>query len=177
MEPRIYIHPEPFVLESGATLAELRIAYHTYGTLTPERDNVVWVCHALTANSEVADWWPHTVEEGCFLDPAHHFVVCANILGSHYGTTGPLHVNPATGEPYYADFPAFTIRDMVAAHRTLADALGIDRIATLVGRFRASAHPQPLPHRHRGQSFAVVDSHRPDTTHGHRGRCNLRRAA
>ncbi len=133
MEPRIYIHPEPFVLESGATLAELRIAYHTYGTLTPERDNVVWVCHALTANSEVADWWPHTVEEGCFLDPAHHFVVCANILGSHYGTTGPLHVNPATGEPYYADFPAFTIRDMVAAHRTLADALGIDRIATLVG--------------------------------------------
>lgn len=133
MEPRIYTHSEPFVLESGEVLAELRIAYHTYGELTPRRDNVVWVCHALTANSEVADWWPHTVEQGCFLDPAKHFVVCANILGSHYGTTGPLHANPATGEPYYNDFPAFTIRDMVAAHRILADALGIDRIHTLVG--------------------------------------------
>ncbi|MDE6685588.1 MAG: homoserine O-acetyltransferase, partial [Duncaniella sp.] len=58
-----YNHPTPFQLEFGGTLDRLRIAYHTYGTLNPERDNVVWVCHALTANSDVADWWPHTVEE------------------------------------------------------------------------------------------------------------------
>ncbi|MBQ8917077.1 MAG: homoserine O-acetyltransferase, partial [Alistipes sp.] len=114
-------------------LPQLDIAYHTYGTLNASRDNVIWVCHALTANSDVADWWPHTVEEGRFLDPAKHFVVCANILGSHYGTTGPLSINPTTGEPWYGDFPAFTIRDMVAAHQVLAEALGIDRIKVLVG--------------------------------------------
>lgn len=130
---RYYDHNGPFPLELGGELPTLRIAYHTYGRLNDARDNAVWVCHALTANSDVADWWPHTVEEGRFLDPAHHFVICANILGSHYGTTGPLHVNPATGAPYYKDFPPFTIRDMVRAHRLLADALGIDRIATLVG--------------------------------------------
>ena len=133
MEPRIYIAPEPFQLETGHTLPELKIAYHTYGELNAAHDNVVWVCHALTANSDVADWWPHTVETGKFLDPARHFVVCANILGSHYGTTGPLHTNPQTGTPYYRDFPPFTIRDIVRAHILLADALGIGRIGALVG--------------------------------------------
>nr|MBE6191162.1 homoserine O-acetyltransferase [Rikenellaceae bacterium] len=126
-------HHGAFQLESGRVLPQLDIAYHTYGTLNVSRDNVIWVCHALTANSDVADWWPHTVEEGRFLDPAKHFVVCANILGSHYGTTGPLSINPTTGEPWYGDFPAFTIRDMVAAHQVLAEALGIDRIKVLVG--------------------------------------------
>ena len=133
MEPQIYIAPGPFELETGHTLPELRIAYHTYGTLNAAKDNVVWVCHALTANSDVADWWPHTVETGRFLDPARHFVVCANIIGSHYGSTGPLHVNPTTGKPWYKDFPSFTIRDIVRAHKLLADALGIGHIATLVG--------------------------------------------
>ena len=123
----------PFPLERGGELPALRIAYHTYGRMNAAGDNVVWVCHALTANSDVADWWPHTVEEGRFLDPTHYFVVCANILGSHYGTTGPLHVNPATGEPWYGAFPHLTIRDMVAAHRLLARELGIGRIAALVG--------------------------------------------
>lgn len=128
-----YSHDRPFRLESGVELPRLEIAYNTYGTMNPDRSNVVWVCHALTANSDVADWWPHTVETGCFLDPAKWFVVCANILGSHYGTTGPLSVNPATGTPYYGDFPDFTIRDMVAVHRVLADALGIGRLHALVG--------------------------------------------
>lgn len=128
-----YSHDRPFRLESGVELPRLEIAYNTYGTMNPDRSNVVWVCHALTANSDVADWWPHTVETGCFLDPAKWFVVCANILGSHYGTTGPLSVNPTTGAPYYGDFPDFTIRDMVAVHRVLADALGIGRIHALVG--------------------------------------------
>lgn len=128
----IYKHG-PFRLESGVELPLLEIAYHTYGELNADRSNVVWVCHALTANSDVADWWPHTVEEGRFLDPHDHFVICANILGSHYGTTGPLSVNPATGEKWYGDFPHYTIRDMVAAHRALAEGLGIGRIDTLVG--------------------------------------------
>ncbi len=123
----------PFTLESGETLPELDIAYHTFGSLNEKKDNVVWVCHALTANSDVTDWWPHTVETGCFLDPDRWFVVCANILGSCYGSTGPMTVNPETGQPYYDDFPKLTIRDMVNAHILLADQLGINRIKTLVG--------------------------------------------
>lgn len=125
--------PTPFILESGETLPEIDIAYHTFGKLNDKKDNVAWVCHALTANSDVQDWWPHTVERGCFLDPERWFVVCANILGSCYGSTGPTSINPATGEPYYGDFPKVTIRDMVKAHILLADHLGIDRINMLVG--------------------------------------------
>lgn len=129
----IYRHNQPFELERGGILPELTIAFSTYGKLNAAHDNVIWVCHALTADSDVASWWPHTVEAGKFLDPTEHFIICANILGSHYGTTGPLHVNPATGRPYYRDFPPFTIRDMVHAHRLLADALGIGTIDTLIG--------------------------------------------
>lgn len=133
MATQFYRHTEPFTLESGAVLPELTIAYDTYGEMDSACSNVVWVCHALTANSDVADWWTHTVEPNKFLDPARHYIICANIIGSHYGTTGPLHINPATGEPYYGDFPPFTIRDMVAAHRLLASALGISHIKALVG--------------------------------------------
>ena len=133
MEPQIYIAPGPFELETGHTLPELRIAYHTYGTLNAAKDNVAWVCHALTANSDVADWWPHTVEAGRFLDPARHFVVCANIIGSHYGSTGPLSIDPATGKPYYGTFPFITVRDMVNAHFLLADHLGIASAHAVVG--------------------------------------------
>ena len=129
----IYHHKDEFTLELGGSLPGLDIAYHTFGKLNAERDNVVWVCHALTANSDVDDWWPHTVCEGGFLDPSEHFVICANILGSCYGTTGPTSVNPATGEPWYADFPRLTMRDVVRVHLILADRLGIDRIDTLVG--------------------------------------------
>lgn len=129
-----YLHiNEPFTLESGATLPSLTIAYHTYGTLSAAKDNVIWVCHALTANSDVADWWPGTVVEGGILDPARYFVVCANKLGSCYGTTGATSINPATGEPYYQDFPLVTIRDMAKAHELLARELGIGQIKLLLG--------------------------------------------
>lgn len=122
-----------FPLERGDSLRDVEIAYHTFGRLNDRRDNVVWVCHALTANSDVADWWPHTVERGCFLDPERWFVVCANIIGSCYGSTGPTSVDPSAGEPYYGDFPRLTIRDMVNGHRMLADRLGIGRIHAMVG--------------------------------------------
>lgn len=133
MTTKFYDCEEEFPLELGGTLPKLRIAYHTYGTLSPDKDNVVWVCHGLTANSDVKDWWPGTVEKDKFLDPDKHFVVCANFLGSPYGTTGPNHVNPETGELYLDSFPAYTIRDMVEAHRRLAKHLGINHIHTLVG--------------------------------------------
>ena len=130
---KIYHHDRPLQLEMGGELPELTIAYHTFGEMNADKSNVVWVCHALTANSDVTDWWPHTVEKDRFLDPAKYFIICANILGSCYGTTGPLHTNPATGKPYYRDFPTCTIRDIVRAHQVLADALGIDRIHTILG--------------------------------------------
>ena len=130
---QVYHHGEAITLESGAVLAEVDITYDTFGTLNEAKDNVIWVCHALTANSDVADWWPHTVEEGCFLDPTRYFIVCANFLGSHYGTTSPLSVNPTTGEKYYYDFPQITVRDMVKCHQLLAKHLGIERVKLLIG--------------------------------------------
>lgn len=131
--PQTFIHPGGFDLELGAHLPELRIAYHTYGTLSPHRDNVVWVCHALTANSDVAEWWPHTVEEGRFLDPTRYFVVCANVLGSCYGSTGPMQTNLRTGKPWFRSFPRLTMRDVVRAHMLLADHLGIGNIHAMIG--------------------------------------------
>jgi homoserine O-acetyltransferase len=130
---QLYRHNEPIVLESGEVITGLEIAYDTFGKLNQAKDNVIWVCHALTANSDVADWWPHTVEQDKFLDPERYFIICANFLGSHYGTTSPLSINPATGKKWYYDFPRITVRDMVRCHQILARALGIERVKLLIG--------------------------------------------
>lgn len=130
---KTFRYNQPFTTETGATLPELTIAYHTYGQLNEDKSNVVWVCHALTANSAVFDWWPGFVGEGCVINPEKYFIVCANIIGSCYGSTGPLSSNPTTGEPYYHDFPFITIRDMVKAHQLLRDHLQIQHIHLLVG--------------------------------------------
>lgn len=124
---------EPLPLECGGSLPTLTVAYHTYGSLNAGKTNVIWVMHGLTANSDVADWWPGTLGPGLFLDPDKYFIVCANVLGSCYGTTGPSSLNPATGRPWCGDFPRITIRDMVEAHRRLAAHLGITRIHELIG--------------------------------------------
>ncbi len=129
----IYNSNTPLELESGEVLPSVDIVYDTFGTLNKAKDNVIWVCHALTANSDVADWWPHTVERGKFLDPERYFIICANFLGSHYGTTSPLSINPLTGEKYYYDFPRITVRDMVHCHQRLAKHLGIERVKLLIG--------------------------------------------
>jgi homoserine O-acetyltransferase len=140
MGANFYRHEGPFELESGEVLPELVIAYHTFGERATETgeaagdgNNIIWVCHALTANSDVSDWWPGTVEKDRFLDPAKYFTVCANILGSPYGTTGPMSINPATGERWYGDFPFVTMRDMARANLLLADHLGITRVRAAVG--------------------------------------------
>jgi len=122
-----------FRLESGKRLKGIQITYHTYGRLNTRKDNVIWVCHALTANSDVFDWWPGLFGEKDLFNPQEHFIVCANILGSHYGTTNPLSINPATDQPYYLSFPQLSIRDMVAAHELLAAHLGIEKINVLIG--------------------------------------------
>jgi homoserine O-acetyltransferase len=123
----------PFVLESGQTLPGLRIAYHTYGKLNAAADNVVWICHALTANSDPADWWKGLVGADTLINPEKYYIVCANIIGSCYGSTGPLSTDPATGRSYYSDFPLVTIRDMVQAHILLRRHLGIEKIRLLMG--------------------------------------------
>lgn len=120
-------------LESGTVLAEAEIAYCTYGTLNEEKNNVVWVAHALTGNAECHDWWSGLVGEGHIFNPEEHFIVCANMLGSCYGSTGPGSINPDTGERYQLDFPLVTIRDMVRMHQRLADHLGVEQIYMGIG--------------------------------------------
>lgn len=131
--PKLWKLAEAFRLECGTTLPEIEIAYHTYGELAPTGDNVVWVCHALTGNSEAADWWDGLVGEEKLFNPEQHFIVCANMLGSCYGSTGPLSINPATGKTYGHDFPLVTVRDMVAAHELLREHLGIQKIHVALG--------------------------------------------
>ena len=126
-------YPQPFVLECGDTLNGITIAYNTYGQLNDDKSNVVWVCHALTANSNVAEWWSGIVGSNHVIDPAKYFIVCANILGSCYGSTGPLSINAATSEPHYHNFPFITIRDMVHAHILLRQHLQIPSIFLLIG--------------------------------------------
>ncbi|MFD1770305.1 homoserine O-acetyltransferase family protein [Sphingobacterium suaedae] len=133
MSLRIHKSADAFLLESGAKLDELTIAYHTYGELNDRKDNVVWVCHALTANSDVLDWWPGLFGEHELFNPNDYFIICANVLGSAYGTTSPLSINPQSGKPYYLTFPQFTIRDIVRANQRLADHLGITTIDILIG--------------------------------------------
>ena len=110
---RIYRSNKPFTLESGYTLPAYHLAYTTYGTLTDSKDNVVWIFHALTANSEPADWWSGLVGEGKLFDPKKYFIVCVNMPGSCYGSIGPLDKNPETELPYFHGFPLFTPRDMI----------------------------------------------------------------
>jgi homoserine O-acetyltransferase/O-succinyltransferase len=126
-------YTDSFTLESGFTFPAIDIAYTTYGTLNADRSNVVWICHALTANSDAADWWNGVVGNDHVIDPEKYFIVCANILGSCYGSTGPLSINPFTQQPYYGNFPLITIRDMVNAHILLRQHLGIKKIYLLMG--------------------------------------------
>jgi homoserine O-acetyltransferase/O-succinyltransferase len=128
-----YLHNQPFQLECGEILPAIEIAYHTVGNLAPDGRNVVWVCHALTANSDVTDWWQGLIGDGCAINPEEHFIVCANVLGGCYGTTGPLSADAATGEVYYGNFPFITTRDMARVHDLLRQHLGIERIALGIG--------------------------------------------
>ena len=130
---KTFTHPHAFILENGAVLPGIEVAYHTYGKLNAKKDNVVWVCHALTANSDVFDWWPGLFGENDLFNPQDYFIVCANNLGSCYGSTGPLSLHPHTGQPWFAYFPHLSIRDLVCAHELLRKHLGIETIHVLIG--------------------------------------------
>ena len=130
---QVYHHRQSFPLESGGQLPEITIAYQTWGTLNERGDNVIWICHALTANAAAKEWWPNLIGDGLVFDTTRYFVVCANILGSCYGSTGPSSINPQTSKPYVHSFPFITIRDMVKAHILLRQHLGISSIHLLAG--------------------------------------------
>ncbi len=130
---KIFNHSHPLTLENHVILPNVQIAYDTYGELNATKSNVIWVCHALTASSDAADWWKGLVGESCLINPNDYFIVCANMLGSCYGSTGPLSLDPVTNQPYYSDFPQITIRDMVQAYILLRKYLGVDRIHLLMG--------------------------------------------
>lgn len=133
MSKQIYNHTQhAFQLESGETIDPLTITFHTFGTFDPSKNNVVWVCHALTANSDVFDWWKGVFGENDLFNPNEYFIVCANIIGSHYGTSGPQNTSNSDG-PLLDKFPFVTTRDMARAHDVLRKYLGIEKIHTLIG--------------------------------------------
>jgi homoserine O-acetyltransferase/O-succinyltransferase len=127
----ISLFSQDFILESGQKIENLEITYHTYGSYSSKK-NVIWVCHALTANSDVSDWWNGLFGQNKYFDKEENFVICANIIGSCYGTTGPLSKNKYD-ELYYLDFPKFTTRDIANAHELLRNELEISQIDLLIG--------------------------------------------
>lgn len=135
--------PGPLPLSSGASIADYSLAYETYGTLNAQRNNAVLVCHALNASHHVAGvyagqdrsegWWDNMIGPGKPVDTDRFFVIGVNNLGSCFGSTGPMHVDPATGRIYGADFPVVTVEDWVRAQAHLLDALGIETLAAVMG--------------------------------------------
>lgn len=129
----VYHSTEKLILESGESLAEIELTWQSWGTLNETKDNVIWICHALTGNSDAEDWWPDLIGEGLIFDPAKHFIICANMLGSCYGSTGPLSTNPESQQPYFHTFPALSNRDIVQAFDRLRKHLGIVQIEMIIG--------------------------------------------
>jgi len=133
MSTKIYTYKKTLELESGRKLQGFSLGYTTLGTLNTEKNNVIWVTHALTANANPEEWWNGLIGKGKFYNPEKYFIVCANVLGSCYGSTGPLSKNPDNGNAYYHNFPEITIRDIVNGLDLLRIHLEIDKIHTLLG--------------------------------------------
>jgi len=139
---KIRVFDQPMVLESGVCFGPIDVAYETYGTLSPERDNVILVCHALSGGAHAAGWLPGAAKPGWWdvfigpgkaLDTDRYHVVCSNVLGSCYGTTGPSSIDPSTGKPYGTSFPVVTVADMVQVQAKLLELLGIDSLLSVIG--------------------------------------------
>jgi homoserine O-acetyltransferase len=132
-ETKYFEYNQKFMLESGDYLPGFQLAYNTFGKINAKGDNVIWVIHAFSANSNPTEWWPGVVGKDTVIDPAKYFIVCANSLGSHYGSTGPLSVNPETGSFFFHDFPQLTNRDIVRSFNLLRKELGINKVKLVVG--------------------------------------------
>lgn len=132
-ETLFYQLQEPFPLENGEVLAGVQIAYRVWGNLNRAGDNAVLVCHAFTGSADMDNWWGPLLGAGKALDPEQDYIICSNILGSCYGTTGPTSINPATGHPYRSKFPRITVRDMVHLQARLLEALGVRSLRLVIG--------------------------------------------
>jgi len=128
-----FVLDQHLMLESGRTLAQATLHYAVYGRLNATRDNAVLICHALSGSARVGDWWPEIFAPGAVLSLEHDFVICINLLGSCYGSTGPGSVDPETGLVYGPDFPLVSIRDNVRAQAELLSSLGIRRLRLILG--------------------------------------------
>lgn len=143
VDPLRLVLPGPHRLESGESLPDITVAYETYGTPAPARDNVILIEHALSGGAHAAGysspedrkpgWWDVMIGPGKPIDTTRYFVICSNLLGSCYGTMGPSSPDPKTGRPYALRFPLVTIRDMVEVQARLLDALGLPRLLTVAG--------------------------------------------
>jgi len=132
MEARLFEYDGEFSFEAGGSINDLRVAYHcSEGGYHGQK--VIWICHALTADSNAQDWWPHLVGPGKLFDTEKYFVICCNMLGSCYGSSGPSSINPSTGKPYYFSFPMTTVRDMIRAYDLVRVHEGIPAIDLLLG--------------------------------------------
>ena len=129
---KLHISSE-FRFESGESLPELDLVYHTSEREYRKGDKVLWICHALTGNSDPEDWWPQMVGDGLLFDSTRYFIVCVNMLCSPYGSSGPASIDPRTGKPYLMSFPQTTVRDIVNANILVRKFLGIDKIDLMVG--------------------------------------------
>jgi homoserine O-acetyltransferase len=129
-----------FSLEAGRSLPGFQLRYTTLGNLNEERNNVIWVCHALTGNSDFTDWWGGLFSADGPFNPSKYFIICANMLGGCYGSTGPLSINLETSKPYYHTFPEITGRDIVRAFDLLRQELKIDQVYTLIGGSLGGQH-------------------------------------
>lgn len=128
-----FVFQKPINLISGEILEGFHLTYTTYGQLNDKKDNVIWVFHALTGNSNVHEWWANLFGDEQLLNPKQYFIICANTPGSCYGSISPLDVNPATGKPYFHAFPLITIKDMIAMYNLLRIQLGITSIKFAIG--------------------------------------------
>lgn len=141
--PQVLRFTSPLQLQSGASLNDYALTIETYGSLNADKSNAVLICHALNASHHVAGyyendeknvgWWDNMVGPGKPVDTNHYFVIGVNNLGSCFGSTGPMHMNPATDKPYGANFPVITVEDWVQAQARVADALGIAQFAAVMG--------------------------------------------
>jgi homoserine O-acetyltransferase len=129
----IFRYDNVFELETGETLQGFHLEYQTFGSLNKDKSNVVWIFHALTANSNPLDWWQGLVGEHQLITPNEYFIICVNMPGSCYGSIGPLSINAKTGEPYYHQFPLITPRDMANMYDLLRQYLQINQVYLALG--------------------------------------------
>ncbi len=132
-DTKIFKSHEPLKLEFGEVLPELQIAYRTWGKLNASGDNAIVICHGLTGSADADKWWKEMFGHGNAFDEETDFIISTNALGSCYGSTGPVSINPETNKPYRASFPPITIRDMIHAQKRLMDFLGVQKIKMVIG--------------------------------------------